>query len=160
MKLGFFTMPVHPLDKERCRSLEEDRDAFNPADKLGFRGAYCGEHVADLAENITSSTTFLARIGQASRTIRLGTGMINMAHRHPAAAAAEIAMPDHMLDGRLNQGVGSGALLSDAEAFGTPVHAGKGWVDRKLARRSMILQAEKVAPLIDAAEAASGAAAQ
>ena len=38
---------------------------------------------------------------------------------HPARVAGEIAMLDHMLDGRLNFGISPGGLPSDAEAFGT-----------------------------------------
>lgn len=119
MKLGFFTMPLHPVDKDWRQTLAEDREAFVLADELGFSEAYCGEHVTDLAENITSSAMFLAWIGRDTKRIRLGTGTLNMAHHHPAATAAEIAMLDHMLDGRLNMGISPGALLSDAEVFGT-----------------------------------------
>ncbi len=36
MKLGFFTMPIHPLDKDWRQSLAEDREAFLLADELGF----------------------------------------------------------------------------------------------------------------------------
>ena len=35
MNLGFFTMPIHPLDKDWRTSLREDREAFILADKLG-----------------------------------------------------------------------------------------------------------------------------
>jgi hypothetical protein len=42
MKLGFFTMPIHPLDKDWRTSLREDREAFILADKLGFTEGYVG----------------------------------------------------------------------------------------------------------------------
>ena len=41
-----------------------------------------------------------------------------MPNNHPAAVAANIAMLDHMLDGRFIFGISPGGLLSDAEAFG------------------------------------------
>lgn len=118
MNLGFFTMPIHPLDKDWRVSLAEDRDAFVLADQLGFKEAYVGEHVTDKAENITSSTLFLAWIASATEKIRLGTGTVNLPNRHPAAVAGEIAMLDHMLGGRFNFGISPGGLASDAEAFG------------------------------------------
>ena len=40
MKLGFFTMPIHPLAKDWRQSLREDREAFILADELGFTEAY------------------------------------------------------------------------------------------------------------------------
>src|SRR5712672_3580434 len=101
MNLGFFTMPIHPLDKDWRLSLKEDREAFLLADELGFTEAYVGEHVTDKAENITSCIAFLAWIAAATKQIKLGTGTINMPNTHPAAVAASIAMLDHMLDGRL-----------------------------------------------------------
>src|SRR5271163_203843 len=88
MNLGFFTMPIHPLEKDWRLSLKEDREAF------------------------------LAWIAAATKRIKLGTGTINMPNTHPAAVAASLAMLDHMLDGRLIFGISPGGLLSDAELFG------------------------------------------
>ncbi len=118
MKLGFFTMPMHPIDKDWRLSLREDREAFLLADELGFTEAYVGEHTTDKAENITSCIAFIAWIAAATKQIKLGTGTINMPNTHPAALAGSLAMLDHMLDGRLIFGISPGGLLSDAEAFG------------------------------------------
>ena len=54
MKLGFFTRPLHPLNKDWQTCLKEDREAIILADELGFSEAYVGEHLSDKAENITS----------------------------------------------------------------------------------------------------------
>lgn len=45
MNLGFFTMPIHPLNKDWWQCLRKDREAFLLADELGFTEAYCGEYV-------------------------------------------------------------------------------------------------------------------
>ena len=118
MKLGFFTMPIHPLNKDWRVSLREDREAFILADELGFIEGYVGEHVTDKAENITSCAMFIATLVDATKRIKLGTGTINMPNAHPAATAANIAMLDHLLDGRFIFGISPGGLLSDAEVFG------------------------------------------
>ena len=118
MKLGFFTMPIHPLAKDWRQSLREDREAFVLADELGFVEGYCGEHVTDRAENITSCAMFLSTLVDAVKTMKLGTGTINMPNAHPAAVASQIAMLDHLLDGRFIFGISPGGLLSDAEIFG------------------------------------------
>src|ERR1700761_6682413 len=114
MNLGFFTMPIHPLDKDWRQSLQEDREAFLLADELGFTEAYVGEHVTDRAENITSCVAFLAWIAAATNNIKLATRTINRPNAHPAATAAQLSMPDHMLDARLIFGIIPGGLLSDA----------------------------------------------
>ena len=118
MELGFFTMPMHPVGKDWRVSLREDREAFLLADELGFLEGYVGEHATDLAENITSSTMFIASLASAVKRMRLGTGTVNMPNSHPVAIASQIAMLDHMLDGRLIFGISPGGLLSDAEIFG------------------------------------------
>src|SRR5262249_43390297 len=104
--------------KDWRQSLREDREAFILADELGFVEGYVGEHVTDAAENITSCAMFIATLIDATKRIKLGTGTINMPNAHPAATAANIAMIDHLLDGRFIFGISPGGLLSDAEVFG------------------------------------------
>ncbi|MEO1961028.1 MAG: LLM class flavin-dependent oxidoreductase, partial [Paracoccus sp. (in: a-proteobacteria)] len=122
MQLGFFTMPIHPLEKDWRQSLREDQEAFVLADELGFAEGYVGEHVTDVAENITSCMVFIASLAGRVRQMRLGTGTVNLPNNHPAQVAAQIAMLDHLLDGRLNFGISPGGLLSDSEIFGNLDH--------------------------------------
>ncbi|WP_153768977.1 LLM class flavin-dependent oxidoreductase [Labrenzia sp. CE80] len=118
MKLSFFTMPIHPLGKPYAQSLREDREAFILADKLGYAEGYCGEHTTDQAEIITSTVAFMASLAYETKDIVLGTGTVNLPNSHPARVAAEVAMLDHMLEGRFNFGISPGGLMSDAEVFG------------------------------------------
>jgi len=119
MDLGFFTMPIHPLGKDWRQCLHEDRNAFLLADELGFTQGYVGEHSTDAAENITHCISFIAWIAAATRQIKLGTGTVNLPNTHPVAVAGQVAMLDHMLDGRFVFGISPGGLASDAEAFGS-----------------------------------------
>jgi alkanesulfonate monooxygenase SsuD/methylene tetrahydromethanopterin reductase-like flavin-dependent oxidoreductase (luciferase family) len=119
MRLGFFTMPLHPVGKDWRQSLAEDREAVLLAERLGFEEAFIGEHVTDLAETITSCLIFIATLARDTRRIKLGSGTVNLANRHPAATAAEIAMVDTLLEGRFILGVGPGGLASDAEMMET-----------------------------------------
>jgi len=119
MRLGYFTMPLHPVGKDWRRSLAEDREAVLLAEALGFEEAFIGEHVTDLAETITSCLIFIATLARDTRRIKLGSGTVNLANRHPAATAAEIAMVDTLLEGRFILGVGPGGLASDAEMMQT-----------------------------------------
>src|ERR1700693_1443849 len=118
MQLGFFTMPIHALGKDWRVSLKEDREAFILADELGYTEGYVGEHTTDQAENITSCIMFISTLIDATKRIKLGTGTLNLPNVHPAATAANIAMLDHLLDGRFILGISPGGLLSDAEAVG------------------------------------------
>jgi alkanesulfonate monooxygenase SsuD/methylene tetrahydromethanopterin reductase-like flavin-dependent oxidoreductase (luciferase family) len=118
MKLSTFMMPLHPPGRNPAETLAEDREAILLADRLGYAEAFVGEHVTDLAENVTSCLMFLASLVHGTRTIVLGSGTVNMPNSHPAAIAAQAAMLDHMLQGRFIMGISPGGLMSDAEVFG------------------------------------------
>lgn len=118
MKLGFFTMPVHPLGRNYAQTLSEDREAFILADKLGFSEAYCGEHLTDEVENIPNSLLFIATLLSATSQIKLGSAVHNLPHSHPVVIASNVALLDNLLQGRFIFGIGAGILRSDAEALG------------------------------------------
>src|SRR5258705_12334868 len=84
MRLGYFTMPVHPIHRPWPEPLQEDREAIILADKLGFYDAFMGEHLTDKAENITNSMIFNASLIFDTKEIKLATGTSNLSHRHPA----------------------------------------------------------------------------
>jgi alkanesulfonate monooxygenase SsuD/methylene tetrahydromethanopterin reductase-like flavin-dependent oxidoreductase (luciferase family) len=118
VRLGYFTMPLHPVGRDYVQTLEEDRAAIVLADELGFVEAFVGEHVTDVAESVTDSCVFLASLAPVTRTITLGTGTVNLPNGHPAAIATKVAMLDNLLQGRFVFGVSPGGLPSDWEVFG------------------------------------------
>jgi len=118
MKLGTFMMPLHPPSRHAWETLAEDREALILADRLGYSEAFVGEHTTDLAENVTSCLMFLCSVAFETKQIRLGSGTLNMPNTHPAAVAANVAMIDHLLQGRFMMGISPGGLMSDAEVFG------------------------------------------
>src|ERR1700730_1043327 len=118
MRLGYFTMPVHPMHRNWADTLKEDREAIILADKLGFHDAFMGEHLTDACENITNSMMFQASLIPETKQIRLATGTSNLSHMHPVLIAVQAAMFDHLAQGRFILGVSPGALTSDAEALG------------------------------------------
>jgi alkanesulfonate monooxygenase SsuD/methylene tetrahydromethanopterin reductase-like flavin-dependent oxidoreductase (luciferase family) len=118
MRLGYFTMPVHPMHRNWAETLKEDREAIILADKLGFYDAFMGEHLTDACENITNSMMFHATLIPETRQIKLATGTSNLSHMHPVLIAVHAAMFDHLSEGRFIFGVSPGALTTDAEALG------------------------------------------
>ena len=118
MRLGYFTMPVHPLTRSWTDTLREDREQFILCDKLGFYDAFVGEHLTDRAESVTNSMVFLATLISETKTLKLATGTTNLSQIHPVVIAANAAMFDHLSQGRFIFGISAGALTSDAEALG------------------------------------------
>jgi alkanesulfonate monooxygenase SsuD/methylene tetrahydromethanopterin reductase-like flavin-dependent oxidoreductase (luciferase family) len=117
LKLGFFIQPVHPPARRYADVLREDREAVVLADRLGYREAFIGEHLVDSAETITSSLAFIAHLADACPSITFGTGVLPLANYHPVMSAAQVAMVDHLVQGRLVLGFGPG-VRADAEAIG------------------------------------------
>src|SRR5579864_2083161 len=118
VQLGFFIMPLHPPERDYTATLKEDRAAILLADRVGYAEAFGGEHLTDRAETITSCLMFLASLAHETKRIKLGSGTINVPNSHPATIAAQVAMVDHMAEGRFLMGISPGGLLSDAEVFG------------------------------------------
>jgi alkanesulfonate monooxygenase SsuD/methylene tetrahydromethanopterin reductase-like flavin-dependent oxidoreductase (luciferase family) len=119
MRLGYFTMPMHPLHRHWSETLDEDREAVILADALGFHDAFIGEHLTDKVENITNSLLFLATLIHGTRTIKLATGTTNLSQMHPVLIASHAALFDHLAKGRFIMGISPGNLRTDAEALGT-----------------------------------------
>jgi len=118
MRLGYFTMPVHPMHRNWTETLKEDREAIILADQLEFHDAFMGEHLTDACETITNSMMFHASLIPATKQIKLATGTSNLSHMHPVLIAVQAAMFDHLAEGRFILGVSPGALTTDAEALG------------------------------------------
>jgi alkanesulfonate monooxygenase SsuD/methylene tetrahydromethanopterin reductase-like flavin-dependent oxidoreductase (luciferase family) len=119
MRLGYFTMPVHPMSRNMTETLQEDRQEIIFADQLGFYDCFVGEHLADTIENVPSSMIFLASLISDTKTIKLGTGTSNLSQNHPVLTACHAALLDHLAQGRFIFGISPGSLPTDAEALGT-----------------------------------------
>lgn len=118
MKLGFFTQPIHPAGRPDPETLDEDRETFILADRLGYSEGFIGEHMTSARENVANGLIFIASLAHATENIKLGTGVHNLAFSHPLVVASNVAMVDNMLKGRFLFGVGAGITFSDAEALG------------------------------------------
>ncbi|OLE18022.1 MAG: monooxygenase [Betaproteobacteria bacterium 13_1_20CM_3_63_8] len=117
MRLGYFTMPLHPPERPWRETLREDREAILLCDRLGYSEAYVGEHATDAAETITSCVAFLASLIHDTKKVKLGTGTLNLPNSHPVTVATNVAMLDQMLEGRFIMGISPGGLPSDMEAY-------------------------------------------
>ena len=118
MRLGYFTMPMHPYQRPWAETLQEDRQLVMLADKLGYYDAFIGEHLTDANENITNSLLFLATLISETTHIKLATGTTNLTQQHPTLIATHAAMFDHLAKGRFIMGISPGNLKTDSEAIG------------------------------------------
>lgn len=119
VKLGMFLQPIHPFPRDQGEIYKEAEDKIILADQLGFSEVWVGEHFSASTEPITSPLIFLASLIHRTKSIKLGTGTINLPNHHPAMVAGNVALFDHLSGGRMLFGIGPGGLATDFELFGT-----------------------------------------
>lgn len=120
MKVGVFMMPLHPPEKDRTQTFEEDTECIILADELGFTEAWIGQHHTAAWEPIPSNDLFIAHLVPQTKHIRLGTGVTIITQHHPANVAVRLAYLDHLSKGRLNVGFGQGGVPTDWGLFDLP----------------------------------------
>ncbi|MCZ6679040.1 MAG: LLM class flavin-dependent oxidoreductase [Candidatus Poribacteria bacterium] len=120
MKIGMFMMPLHPPEKNRTQTFDEDRECIIWADELGFSEAWIGQHHTAEWEPIPSNDVFIANMLPQTKNIRLGTGVTIITQHHPANVAVRLAYLDHLAKGRFNVGFGQGGVPTDWGLFDLP----------------------------------------
>ncbi len=125
MKLGFFTMPLHPPGRELHETLNDDLKQLIFLDKLGFSEAWIGEHFTAGWENIAAPDLLIAKALSLTKNIILGTGVSCLPEHDPFVLAHRIAVLDHIAKGRFYWGIGAGSFIGDFDAFGIDVKSGE-----------------------------------
>ena len=92
------------------------------ADEAGFRHVWFPEH--HFVQRYLSPAPLLHCVDAARRTrrVRVGTSIILTPYHHPLILGEQIALADHLTDGRLEVGFARGASLYEAERIGIKNH--------------------------------------
>jgi alkanesulfonate monooxygenase SsuD/methylene tetrahydromethanopterin reductase-like flavin-dependent oxidoreductase (luciferase family) len=117
MKLGYFTMPLHPPGSDPAATLAEDLEQLIRLDRLGYAEAWIGEHFTSEWEDIPCPDLLIAQALGLTKNIVLGTGVSCLPNHHPVMLAQRIAQLDQMARGRFHWGVGSGGFGGDFKLF-------------------------------------------
>ena len=125
MRVGYFTMPLHPPGSDPGETMEDDLQQLVVLDRLGFEEAWIGEHFTAVWENIPCPDLFIAKALGMTQRIRLGTGVSCLPNHNPLMLAQRIAQLDQLARGRFYWGVGSGGFPGDFQLFGIDAQAGE-----------------------------------
>jgi alkanesulfonate monooxygenase SsuD/methylene tetrahydromethanopterin reductase-like flavin-dependent oxidoreductase (luciferase family) len=89
--------------------LEETLELVSIADQVGFDYLWATEHhfTPDFS-HYPDSLMILVATAQKTAKIRLGTGILQLSHRHPLNVTESIATLDLLSGGRVEVGVGTG----------------------------------------------------
>jgi alkanesulfonate monooxygenase SsuD/methylene tetrahydromethanopterin reductase-like flavin-dependent oxidoreductase (luciferase family) len=87
-------------------------------DRFGFDRLHIAEHHSTPLGTAPSPGIFLSAVAQRTRRLRLGALVYPIKLYHPLRLAEEIAMLDHLSNGRLEFGVGKGASPIELSLYG------------------------------------------
>jgi probable F420-dependent oxidoreductase len=108
---------------------EEIPSAAQQAEQLGYKALYVPDHWAyehqtggGLNDEMPAwdSTSILAAIAGATKTVRIGALVLCNLFRHPATTALATSTLDHLSGGRAFLGLGSGWTRAEFEMMGAP----------------------------------------
>jgi alkanesulfonate monooxygenase SsuD/methylene tetrahydromethanopterin reductase-like flavin-dependent oxidoreductase (luciferase family) len=125
MRVGYFTMPLHPPGADPGRTMAADLEQLVFLDQLGYEEAWVGEHITAEWENIPCPDLFIAQALGVTHRMKLGTGVSCLPNHNPLMLALRIAQLDQMARGRFLWGVGSGGFPGDLELFELDTKAGE-----------------------------------
>ena len=100
-------------------ALTQTIELAEAAEEIGIDGAYVRVH--HFAPQFASPFPLLAAMGARTKTIELGTGVIDMRYEHPLYMAEDAAAADLISGGRLQLGLSRGSpetAVNGFEAFG------------------------------------------
>ena len=104
------------------------------AEQWGFDGAWIFDHFQPLYGEgpgpCMEAWTLLAALAASTERIRLGALVTGMTYRHPAVLAAEVVTVDHVSDGRLEFGIGTGWYEPEHDELGIDLPRAGERVDR------------------------------
>jgi alkanesulfonate monooxygenase SsuD/methylene tetrahydromethanopterin reductase-like flavin-dependent oxidoreductase (luciferase family) len=106
-----------PLESVYARSLER----IEIMDETGYDAVWLAEHHFS-GYSVCPSVHMMATMAAArTKRMRIGTAVSLAPFYHPLRLAEDVALLDHLSDGRVNWGAGRGFSRVEFEAFGVPV---------------------------------------
>ncbi|QJU55972.1 LLM class flavin-dependent oxidoreductase [Herbiconiux sp. SALV-R1] len=133
LSFGHWTPSPQSQTRSAADTLLQSIDLAVAAEELGADGAYFRVH--HFARQLGSPFPLLAAVGARTKTIEIGTGVIDMRYENPLYMAEDAGAADLISGGRLQLGVSRGSpeqVIDGWRYFG--YQPGEGKTDADLAR--------------------------
>ena len=96
------------------------QDKARRVEDLGYSVLMVPDHLAAMLAPIPAAVSAAA----ATKSLRVGTNVLNNDFRHPVLVAREAATADLLTDGRFELGLGAGHMRSENDQAGLPFERG------------------------------------
>lgn len=139
MKFGvlqFFSWPNRRGDLSTI--YERALDRVTIMDQTGFDAVWLAEHHFSTYSVCPSVHVMAAHVAGITKNLRIGTAVSLAAFYHPLRLAEEVALLDHLTQGRINWGAGRGFDRKEMEIFDVQIEDSK---DRFHEHVEIVLQA-------------------
>jgi alkanesulfonate monooxygenase SsuD/methylene tetrahydromethanopterin reductase-like flavin-dependent oxidoreductase (luciferase family) len=122
MKFGVFLSMYYPdTQKPYHELLKETIEICQYAEELGFDAVFIPEHHFVNFITNPSALSLAIHIANHTKRIRLITAVVVMPWYHPLALAEELALVDHISNGRIELGVARGANKYEFDRMGVDI---------------------------------------
>ncbi|MET8578593.1 LLM class flavin-dependent oxidoreductase [Streptomyces sp. NPDC005012] len=147
MKIGLFFDLRNPPRWQRpwAQHYRETLDLIGDAERRGADAVWLTEHHLTDDGYLPQPLTFAAAVAARTSRVRIGTGVLLAALRHPRHTAEEAAIVDLVSGGRLELGIGAGFSPREYDAFGADLRRRYALTDDAAAEIRRLL-AEEVSP--------------
>ena len=134
LSFGHWTPSPHSQTRSAGDALKQSIELAVAAEELGADGAYFRVH--HFARQLGSPFPLLAAVGARTKSIEIGTAVIDMRYENPLYMAEDAGAADLIADGRLQLGISRGSpeqVIDGWRYFG--YEPGKDETDADMARR-------------------------
>ncbi len=126
MKFGVHFLLSCPEHLTTSQVYAEALQQATASESLGFESVWPVEqHSHQRLSVLPSPCIFLAAVAARTKTLRLGTAIVQLPLSHPLRIAEDIATLDQLSAGRVELGVARGAIPAHYASFGIPMREGR-----------------------------------
>ncbi len=118
LKFGLINFLENPAGKSERQVVEEQKYLSVMAEEYGFDSIWPVEHHFSEYGHCVSAAVMLGALALATRTVRLGSGVVALPFQNPIRVAEEFALIDLLSDGRLDFGIGRGFQPLEFHGYG------------------------------------------
>ena len=123
MRFGSWVFPISQNSKNDGHVIDDTLTEIDRWEALGFDSIWLSEHHFDGATAYADPVVFAGAIAQRTKKVTIGFAVVEMALHHPVRWAAQVALLDHLSQGRMMLGTGKGSAFNEYEyiGFGVPM---------------------------------------
>jgi alkanesulfonate monooxygenase SsuD/methylene tetrahydromethanopterin reductase-like flavin-dependent oxidoreductase (luciferase family) len=125
MNVGLFLQPAHPAGQPLRKGYDWDLQMIRWADELGYNEVFVGQHFTMPWEPLPAPDLLMSAAFEQTEQIVISAGVHNLPFHNPVELAYRLAFLDHIAQGRLIAGVGSGGTPSDWQLFNVDGRSGQ-----------------------------------